>query len=374
MLSIELDHLAGRGADAFRLRAAFRAGPGITVLFGPSGAGKSTIVKAVAGLVRPRSGRVAIGGRVLSDSDTGIFLPPWKRRVGLVFQDARLFPHMDVAANLAYGLRWSRDAEAPAGMARIVEMLDIGHLLKRRTGSLSGGERGRVALGRALAARPDVLLLDEPLASLDTARKDEILPFIERLRQPDGPVIVYVTHALEEVVRLADTLVLLDSGGLVAAGPLEELTARLDLVGRLPGDQAGAVMAGRVVRHHPADGLSEIDLGGAALLVPRIAEDAGTALRVRIAARDVSLAVGEPGRISTLNRIPARILELAPHAGDGGMVDVALEIRLRGEGEERGGPRLVARLTRRAATELGLAPGLAVTALVKSVALDRRGA
>jgi molybdate transport system ATP-binding protein len=360
MLSLDVAHDQG----AFRLDARFEAGPGITALFGPSGSGKTSIVNALAGLLRPGRGRIAIGGRVLVDTAAGVFVPPWRRRVGLVFQDARLFPHMNVAANLDYGRRWAPDPPGQAEIERIVDLLDLRHLLKRRPANLSGGERSRVALGRALLARPEALLMDEPLASLDSARKSEILPHVERLRDERGLVILYVTHAIEEVTRLADTLVLLDAGKVIASGPIEALTTRLDLVARFPADQAGAVLAGTVAAHHSADGLTEIDLDGARLLVPRTGDPVGARLRVRIAARDVSLARGEVARISVLNRIPARVRALLPHPSDDGMVDVALSA-----GDDL---TLVARVTRRAVAELELSPGVEAIALVKSVALDRR--
>ena len=359
MLSLDLSHTTG----AFTLEAKVEAGAGVTVLFGPSGSGKTSLINAVAGLIRPDRGRVVVKGRVLVDTRAGICLPPWRRGVGLVFQDARLFPHLDVRGNLLYGRRWSADPASDGEVARLVDLLDLGPLLARRPRHLSGGERSRVALGRALVARPDVLLMDEPLASLDAARKAEILPHVERLRDERGLVIIYVTHAIEEAARLADTLVMMDGGAIVASGPIEVLTARLDLVGRFPADQAGAVLTGRVVAHHAEDGLTELDVHGARLLVPRTADALGAGLRVRIAARDVSLGRGPLGRLSMLNRIEASVLAIAPHLADDGMVDVALSA---------GGFTLVARVTRRAVAELDLQPGVAVTALVKSVALDRR--
>lgn len=359
MLSLDLCHTTG----AFTLEAKVEAAAGITVLFGPSGSGKTSLINAVAGLIRPDRGRVVVKGRVLVDTQAGICLPPWRRGVGLVFQEARLFPHLDVRANLLYGRRWSADPASAAEVARLVELLDLGHLLTRRPRHLSGGERSRVALGRALVARPDVLLLDEPLASLDAARKAEILPHVERLRDERGLAILYVTHAIEEATRLADTLVLMDGGRVVASGPIEGLSTRLDLVGRFPADQAGAVLAARVVAHHAAEGLSELDVAGARLLVPRTADAVGAQLRVRIAARDISLGRGPLGRLSMLNRIEATVAALAPHVADDGMVDVALSA---------GGFTLLARITRRAVAELELQPGVAVTALIKSVALDRR--
>ncbi|MBN9374049.1 MAG: molybdenum ABC transporter ATP-binding protein, partial [Cellulomonas sp.] len=269
----------------FTLDVAFTAPtPGVTVLFGPSGAGKSTVVAALAGLLRPESGRIAVDGAVLLDGDAGAFVPPERRRVGLVFQDARLFPHLSVESNLRYGLR--RAPAGPIGFADVVDLLGIAHLLPRRPHTLSGGERQRVAIGRALLSQPRLLLMDEPLASLDTARKAEILPYLLRLKTALALPIVYVTHAPDEVFAIADTLVLLEAGRVLAAGPLVELTARGDLP-RAAGDDAGAVLAAELAEHHPARRLSLLRAGAMRLWVPLVDAPVGTKLRLRIPAREI---------------------------------------------------------------------------------------
>ena len=220
--------------------------PGVTVLFGPSGAGKSTIISAAAGLLRPDECRIVVDDQVLADTASGVWLPPERRRMGLVFQDARLFPHMSVATNLRFGLR--RAAPGPVQFDEVVELLGIGALLTRRPHTLSGGERQRVAIGRALLAQPHLLLMDEPLASLDSARKAEIMPYLTRLKTALKLPILYVTHALDEVAQLADSMVLIEAGQVIGCGPLSEIAARADLP-LAQRDDAGALLLCRVVEH-----------------------------------------------------------------------------------------------------------------------------
>ncbi len=248
--------------DGFDLDVAFEAPPGVTVLFGRSGAGKTTIVNAVAGLIRPQAGRIAVDGAVLFDAETRVFVPPHRRRVGYVFQEGRLFPHLSVRQNLAFG-RWfaPRDA-APAREADVVEMLGMGPLLDRRPGALSGGEKQRVAIGRALLAAPRLILADEPLASLDEARKAEILPYFERLRDEAALPILYVSHATSEVARLATTVVVIARGRVLRQGPAVEVLGDPGVT-PLGAREAGAILETRVVAHH-ADGLSELDANGGA--------------------------------------------------------------------------------------------------------------
>ena len=204
--------------DDFRLDTKFETDTGLTALFGKSGSGKTTLINAIAGLERPDEGRIEVDGNVLFDANAGINLPPEKRRLGYVFQESRLFPHLNVSKNLAYGMTLARPAEGGQDFKRIVELLDLGALLTRRTRTLSGGERQRVAIGRALLANPRILLMDEPLASLDAGRKAEIIPFIERLRDELLLPIVYVSHAIEEVIRVADTMVVMSDGRVAAGG------------------------------------------------------------------------------------------------------------------------------------------------------------
>src|SRR5215472_12637886 len=239
--------------------------PGVTVLFGPSGGGKTTIISAAAGLLRPDECRIVVDDSVLADTAAGVWLPPEQRRMGLVFQDARLFPHMSVATNLRFGMR--RAEPGPVQFDEVVALLDIGALLTRRPHTLSGGERQRVAIGRALLAQPHLLLMDEPLASLDAARKDEIMPYLIRLKQALKLPIIYVTHALDEVSRLGDSLVLVEAGRVVGYGALPEIAARADLP-QAQRDDAGALLLCHVVEHDSARDLSRLEGGGAMFWVP----------------------------------------------------------------------------------------------------------
>ena len=343
----------------------------VAALFGRSGSGKTTLVNMIAGLERPDDGRIAVAGRTLFDSSAGIDLPPERREIGYVFQDGRLFPHMTVGANLGYGAprggtRKSRGDDGE--FARVVDLLGLGDLLDRRPHRLSGGERQRVAIGRALLARPRILLMDEPLASLDAARKDEILAFIERLRDEVGIPIVYVSHEMDEVIRLAGEMVVLSGGRIAAAGPVEEITSRLDLRPLTGRHAAGAVLTATVIDHDEDFGLTRLAFPGGEMQVSRLDLPAGDSLRVRVRARDVSLALEEPARSSILN-VFRGVVE-AVGAEPGPQVDVLLRI---GAGGTDGGATspLWARVTRKSVAGLGLATGTPVYALVKSVALDR---
>jgi molybdate transport system ATP-binding protein len=347
-----------------RLIARFAApASGITALFGRSGAGKTTIVNMLAGLVRPDRGRIAIGGETLFSTEDGIDVPPERRRLGYVFQEGRLFPHYSVRGNLAYGVRRAV-AHPTIGFDTVVALLGLGPLLDRRPGDLSGGEKQRVAVGRALLAAPRLLLMDEPLASLDQPRKAEILPFIERLRDELRLPVIYVSHAMQEVVRLADTLVLLSEGRVAAVGPVEELTSRLDLRPLTGRYEAGAVIRAAVDAHDVTDGLSEIAFPGGRLRVSHVPLPLGTPVRLRIRARDVALATTRPSGISIRNIFAARIVEIAPDRGP--LVDIKLDI-----GTPQQPVALWARITQRAAQDLGLAVGREVFALLKTVAVDR---
>ncbi len=359
---IEVD--VRRRHGAFTLDAQFTTDTGdhggVTVLFGRSGAGKTSLVNLLAGLDRPDAGRIVIGGAVLFDSETGVDLPPEHRRLGYVFQDGRLFPHLSVLRNLTYGMkRHGNDGDGPVPLETAIDLLDLGALLDRRPATLSGGEKQRVAIGRALLAYPRLLLMDEPLASLDAARKNEILPFIEQLRDETGIPIVYVSHALDEVIRLADTLVLLSDGKVAAVGGVEDLMSRLDLRPLTGRYEAGAVIAATVRSHEEADGLTVLEFAGGTMRVPYTDLPLGKKLRVRVRARDVSLALAEPRDISILNVFPGTVREIGGEPGP--QVDVLIDI----------GCPLWARITRHALDKLSIKPGKPVHALVKAVAFDR---
>jgi len=336
---------------------------GVTALFGRSGMGKTSVINALAGLLRPDRGRIIIGGTTLFDSERGINLPPEKRRLGYVFQEARLFPHYSVRGNLLYGAKSDKDQPGPSFDA-VVDLLGIKDLLTRRPADLSGGEKQRVAIGRALLASPRLLLMDEPLASLDGPRKNEIMPFIERLRDELKLPIFYVSHEMEEIIRLADLLVLLDAGKVAASGSVEELTSRLDLWPLTGRYEAGAVIRTVLRGHDTTFGLSELAFAGGRLRVTELTLPLGTPIRVRIHARDVVIATEQPAHLSIRNAFAAKVIELAPPRGP--LIDVKLDIGSPGEPV-----MLWARITQRACQELKLAPGKPVFALVKTVALDR---
>lgn len=340
----------------FSLEVAFSSDARITCLFGRSGAGKTTVAELVAGLIRPVRGRVVLDGAVLFDSNTGVSVPAWRRRIGYVFQDARLFPHMTVRDNLLYGAR--RAGESQPALDQTTTLLGLESLLERRPGALSGGETRRVAIGRALLTRPRLLILDEPLAGLDGARRGDILPWLDRLARA-GPPILYVSHSVDEVARLADRVVLIGGGRAMEA---ESPDAAFDQ----PEAEAAAglnaplsILDGRVTAHDPAGNATRIDLAGIPFLSPLLDLAPGERMRVVVDARDVALALTDPVDASFQNRLPMRIaaLELRP---DGVLVRL-----------EAGELRLKALVTRQASEQLALAPGQRVIALVKATAAAR---
>ena len=339
---------------------------GVTALFGRSGSGKTTLINLLAGLERPDDGRIVVAGETLFDSARSINLPPERRHLGYVFQDSRLFPHLTVRGNLRYGMR---DGGIRGGAAvdfdQAVALLGLEALLERRPHRLSGGERQRIAIGRALLASPHLLLMDEPLASLDAPRKEEIVAFIERLRDELSIPIVYVSHIMDEVIRLADDMVVLSDGRVAAQGPVESIMSRLDLRPLTGRHEAGAVLAARVESHDDAYDLTTLAVTGGQLSVSRLDLAPGEPLRVRVRARDVVLALEPPRQSSVLNVFSGTVTDIGSEPGS--QVDVLVEI-----GGPDGTSPLWARITRKSVDRLGLAPGSAVYALIKSVALNRQ--
>ena len=333
---------------------------GITVVFGSSGAGKTTLINIIGGLETPADGgRIVVNGRVLLDTEAGINVAPEQRGIGYVFQDGRLFPHLKVAQNLGYGYGRRRQNERRITFDQVVDLLGLNELLARRVMGLSGGERQRVAIGRALLASPSLLLFDEPLANLDMPRRRDIIPFIERLRDDLAIPIIYVTHDQDELIRLADTVVLLDRGQAVAFGGLEDMLSRFELAGLTGGVDAGAVFSVSVAAHDDDYGLTKLSFDGGELVVARLNVAAGTRLRIRVRARDVTLALEKPRDISTLNVLAGKIVEIAQ--SEGPQADVLIDV----------GRPLWARVTRKSTADLGLTAGKEVFALIKSVAFDR---
>lgn len=340
----------------FRLDASLDLpGRGVTALFGPSGSGKTTLLRAIAGLER-WPGRLAVNGEVWQDEAR--FLPTHRRPLGYVFQEASLFAHLTVAGNLDYGARRAGPAAARVDRAAIIALLGIEGLLARRPARLSGGERQRVAIARALLTGPQLLLMDEPLAALDQARKNEILPYLERLHDTLDIPLLYVSHAPDEVARLADHLVVLEAGRVLAQGPLAETLARVDLPIRL-GEDAGVVLDATVADRDAAWHLAAVEFPGGRLWVRDTGHALGERLRVRILARDVSVALAHPLNSSILNTLEGQVDSI----GDEAHPALAL-VRLR-----VGKTFLLARLTRRSAAALALAPGLPVWAQIKAVAV-----
>jgi molybdate transport system ATP-binding protein len=355
MLSVAVAH----HFDNFKLDAAFDSAGGLTALFGRSGAGKTSLINAIAGLLRPDRARIAIDDTVLTDTDCGVFVPPRRRRIGYVFQEGRLFPHFTVRQNLLYGAWFAPKGGRGPDLDHIVDLLGIGALLGRRPAHLSGGEKQRVAIGRALLARPHLLVMDEPLASLDEARKAEILPYIERLRDAAGVPIVYVSHAIAEVTRLATTMVVLNEGHVAACGPTATIMGRIDLFPLTGRAEAGAILGAKVVGLDLRFGLTTLRVAAGELQVPRLNLPIGSELRVRIRARDVMIATQRPEGLSALNILPGIVAELAE--AEGPIVEMRLDCA---------GDSLVARLTRRSVETLGLIPGRPVYAVIKSIAFD----
>ncbi|WP_299997728.1 molybdenum ABC transporter ATP-binding protein ModC [uncultured Cedecea sp.] len=328
-------------------------GKGITAIFGVSGAGKTSLINAISGLTRPESGRIVLNDRVLMDAEKSFYLAPEKRRIGYVFQDARLFPHYRVRGNLKYGM-----AKSMAGkFDKLVELLGISELLDRFPSSLSGGEKQRVAIGRSLLTAPELMLLDEPLASLDIPRKRELIPYLQRLAREINIPVLYVSHSLEEILHLADKVLILDGGNVKAFGDLEDVWSSSVMRPWLPQEQQSSILNVQVVEHHPHYAMTALALDGQHLWVNKLDKPPRTALRIRIKASDISLALEPPVKSSIRNVLRVRVAECLDEKGQ---VDVKLEV----------GPRILwAKISPWARDELAVKPGLWLYAQIKSVAI-----
>lgn len=332
--------------------------PGLTALYGRSGAGKTTLVHLLAGLMQADAGLIELDGARLFDSESGLIVPAHQRRLPCVFQDLRLFPHFAVAGNLRYGLKRAGPAPARILMERVVELLDLGALLHRRCWQLSGGERQRVALGRALLAQPGLLLLDEPLASIDAAKRGELLPYFERLRDELAVPMILVTHQFEDVVRLATHVVLIDGGRVQAQGDLPTVSRRPELASLLGTEGVGAVIEGEVTSVDVDSGLATIAAGANRIFAAADGLSAGRRLRLQLLARDLILATARPEGLSVRNILPATVTALHPEPPHNIMVEL-----------DAGGLSLLARVTTAAAQDLRLLAGQRLWVLVKAVSL-----
>ena len=357
MLSVNITKVFG----SFRLETQFEVEEGsITAIFGKSGAGKTSTINAIAGLTRPDVGVIQIGNTTLFDQNLRINLPIYKRQIGYVFQDDRLFPHMTVRNNLIYGTPKNRDVANSLNLTDITGLLELAPLLERRPRTLSGGEKQRVAIGRALLSNPKLLLMDEPLASIDVQHRFEILPFIQRVREKTGITIIYVTHALEEVIFIADQIILLSEGQVTAQGTVEEIMSRLDLHPMTSRFDAGAVISAIYSGYDREFDLGELSFDGGILRIAGLNAEIGIHLRAHIRARDVSLMLDKPKDTSVLNVFKGELIEIRHE--DGPQLDLLINI----------GTPLIARITRKSLNDLNLGIGSKVYAMIKAVAIDRR--
>lgn len=343
----------------FTLRADLDIGPGLTALFGPSGSGKTTLINLVAGLIRPDRGSILFDGEVWAYRDGGVFVPAHRRGIGYVFQDGRLFPHMSVAGNLRYGQRFAPRRDTPESFDRVVDLLGLRPLLDRRPARLSGGEKQRVALGRALLASPRLLLMDEPLSALDNALKAAILPYIERIRDETGVPILYVSHSTEEVARLATRVISVQGGKVEALGAPGDLLQSLPAIDGL--NRAGSFLHARVTEQHAADGLTMAECRAGQLTLRYLDLPVGAEIRVFVPAGDIIIATEPVGSVSTLNRLKGKVVKMQD-------TGPALLLHI-----DCAGDMLSAEVTRRSAEMLGLVEGREVVLLFKALSVGAEG-
>ncbi len=353
-MSVSIAHRLG----SFVLDAGFEAKGPLTAIFGASGSGKSSVVNVIAGLIKPHAAKIIVNDEVLTDTARGIVTPAHRRRIGYVFQDARLFPHLSVERNLKFGRWFAPPLRRYADFKQIIDLLNIGTLLQRKPGQLSGGEKQRVAIGRALLASPRLLLMDEPLSSLDALRKSEIIPYIEKLRDELRIPIVYVSHSVAEVARLASDIVVMANGRVTASGPARDIMQRLDLVPPDERDEGGAILDMSVISYDDEFDMSLLRSPAGTIHVQGQAGGIGKTIRVRIRARDVMMATEEPQHISALNILQGRVASL------GGAVGASVDV-----GIDCAGSTIMARITRQSAAALKLEAGMPVYAVVKAVSI-----
>ena len=356
---IDIDIKAGLGD--FRLQTNFTVDGAITALFGPSGSGKTSLVRLIAGLETPLVGSIRISGRTLFDKSAGINLPPPRRRVGYVIQEANLFPHLTVRRNLGYS-SWAGGRKGTIELADVCDVLGIEHLLDRKPERLSGGERQRVAIGRALLSDPSILLLDEPLSALDINRKLEILPFLEQIRDEFEIPMIYISHSVDEVTRLADCLVVMDNGNVTAFGAIEEVLSALEIRGSGDGLEAGSLISGICSQFDEEMALAQILVEGQLVNLPISAMKSATPVRLRIKANDVALALTRPQATSIQNMLECQITAIE----QAGPTHIEVTLKM-------GKQQIRSRITRKSAADLNLATGDKVIALLKAVALEGRG-
>lgn len=331
---------------------------GVTVLFGPSGSGKTTLLRCLAGLERSPAGFMQFGETVWQDETQDTFVPVHERPIGLVFQEPRLFPHLSVRSNLLYGFKRVPENERRIFLDEVTEVLNITHLLDRRPRFLSGGEAQRVGIGRALLTSPKLLLMDEPLAALDHERKQEILPYIRRLKSRWSIPIIYISHSLEEILQLVDTVILLKEGQIVAEGLAKDVFSKLDLRGMINPEILGAIFDTTVVEHEPEFGLTRVRFMDHQLHVPRLEAKIGQSIRLHIHSNDVSIVTSPPDiRTSVLNIMEATVMEIGPIDSAGYSVDIKLDV----------GQALLATITRKSLANLDLTPGQTVYAHIKAI-------
>lgn len=338
-------------------------GKGITAVFGRSGAGKTSFINVISGLVMPDEGQISVNQRVLFSSQNKVSLPVERRRIGYVFQEARLFPHYTVRGNLNYGVREKDNAYFDS----VVSLLALEPLLSRYPNALSGGEKQRVAIGRALLSKPDLLLMDEPLASLDMPRKREVMPFLEQLSQQVEIPILYVTHSMNEILRLAQHLVVLDAGQVVASGPIEQVWSSRSMRPWQSFSEQSTLFTGAVAQHQPDYALTQVELApGVGLWVQQVSGETGAAIRLQIRANDVSITLNQPGKTSIRNILPARIADIEFHQQGHSKKSIAVKLEL------AAGCYLWAVITGWALDDLGLEVGMAVYAQIKGVSVAQR--